>query len=185
MWLPSDSFVLFFIPEAWAEKKGSCAVETNNHKLNHKSSKGLVHLLWKLIGDSYYTENKCDLTQAAGWLWGMEWGWVMASNVFLKEDLSLFPDLEPFPFCLPAWEWGLEWSLLSLGLDHSAKGRLSGGCRKGAGFKIPLSFPQLCYWLSLWPWAHQFFHWSKLELNCILCFFMSQILFLQNEDHNT
>lgn len=190
MWPPSDSFVLLLLPEAQAERRGWSAAETKNHNLNHKSSKGLVHLLWKLIGVFYRSETKWDLTHSS-WMaardrraWmrlnhGSKHLWEGRFSVSFKfGEVSIFSSSLRIGFSrVVIADFGL-WSL--------CKGGLSGGCRKGTGFKIPVFFfPQLCYWLSLWPWAHQFFHWSKWELNCILCFFMSQIPFLQNEDHNT
>lgn len=76
-------------------------------------------------------------------------------------------------------------ALLTSGFNHSAREGCLVGAEKALVSKLQVFFLQLYYWLSLWPWAHQFFHWSKWELNCILRFFMSQILFLQNEDHKT
>lgn len=155
MWPPSDSFVLLLLPEAQAERRGWSAAETKNHNLNHKSSKGLVHLLWKLIGVFYRSETKWDLTHSS-WMaardrraWmrlnhGSKHLWEGRFSVSFKfGEVSIFSSSLRIGFSrVVIADFGL-WSL--------CKGGLSGGCRKGTGFKIPVFFfpPALLLTFSL------------------------------------
>jgi len=60
------------------------------HKLNHKSSKGLVHFLWKLKGVFYYSETKWNPTHSS-WMAARDRGAQMRLNhdsKYLREGRS-------------------------------------------------------------------------------------------------
>lgn len=179
MGLPSDSFVL----SSWGTSRDERLVCCRNRwpRLKAQEFNGLGP---PLIG--VFTAQKPNgiWPTAAGWLCGTEepeWGWNHSSNFFWEGRSQSF------------FKFGLVCILSSLRTGFSevvAELGLYSPClelaEKALVSKLLLfSFPHLCYWLSLWPWVRQFSHWSQWELNRVLCFFMSQIPFLQNEDHNT
>lgn len=182
MWLLPDSFVLLFIPEARAEKAW-CSAETNNHELNHKST---IDFQKRWTKSSVMEVNRSFLLYKKQ----------MGSNPKQLDAFKGKNEAESQPsrwktlVSLQAWchfHFGMMFrvAIAYLGVGSLSKGWAVWWLHERHWLQNSCFFspaPLSTFYLTL---GTSILHWSKWELNCTLCFFMSQIPFLQNEDHNT